>query len=149
MENGKWRWKWKWKMKMKAKNARNWAITHKCTLTWKLMAHLCTVTLRRVFFITSMRCYFVSIDGQILQPVLILYWLGWLNFSWTVSRTNISHILYTRYFSEVHETSCITIESSHSASFLWQQPSLDSSVRLRATIMYCVHHYVLLLKAVI
>ena len=29
-ENGKWKWK------PKQKNARNWAITHKHTLTWKL-----------------------------------------------------------------------------------------------------------------
>ena len=73
METGNGKWKWKMKMETKEKNARNWVITHKCTLTWKLMAHLCTVTLRRVFFITSMRCYFVSIDGQILQSVLILH----------------------------------------------------------------------------
>ena len=60
MENGKWKWKMENRNgnrmenedgnQLKAKSARNWAITHKCTLTWKLMAHLCTVTLRRVLY---------------------------------------------------------------------------------------------------
>ena len=36
MENGNGKWKWKMKMETEAKNARNWAITHKCTLTQKL-----------------------------------------------------------------------------------------------------------------
>ena len=36
MENEKWKMEMEMKMETKAKNARNWAITHKCTLTRKL-----------------------------------------------------------------------------------------------------------------
>ena len=119
------------------------------------MAHLCTVTLRRVFFITIMRCYFVSIDGQILQSVLIMD--GWISAEQYQEETSVLFFMHTtlvkyiqRHASKLKAViqlvpcgnsldwipvwdwglpSCTIVESSHLASSVQQEPSLGGKAR--------------------